>query len=817
MTRWTCACSMLLLVPANCWAAIAVSGRITNENNAPVGGAKVELRRETGGLVRAAAITDPAGEFQIELAEPGAYLLTVERKDYFPIPARPVEVAAEGTELHLTLNPVREVFQAVEVTAEPQPLETDQAASVERVTNTQLLEVPYPSTNNLKNALRILPSAVQDNAGRLHLNGGSEGQAHYVLDGFNIADPLTARFETRLSVEAVQSVELLSGAYPAEYGKGSAGTLVINTVTGDDKLRYNATNFIPGFENHKGWTLGNWEPRFNVSGPIRRGKAWFSDSTYLQYVNTVIDELPKGQDRTSSWRLSNLLHGQVNLAPSNILFASLLVNLWVAPNNGLGALTPLPTTADRRARQWFASVKDQIYFNGGALLEAGYASNRTFSRENPQGVGISEFTPYGQRGFSFVNARQTSSRDQFLANAFLPLLQLAGEHRLKAGFDIDLLNYWQNINRTGFEHFRANDTPARSVRFLGNGRLSRSMVETGIYAQDSWRVRPSVTIEAGLRTDRDDLLKNWNLSPRLGVAWAPGRSANTKLFGGYAVVYDATNLQLFTRPFDQTPATTYYNAEGLEQGSPSLLFYRVALPHYATPRATNINAGIEQRLPGGIFSRLNYLHRRGRRGFTYFNGADLAPEPDVNAVYDLGNHRVDRYHAFELTLRQPLRQQYEWMLSYRKSRATSNAVMDISLDDPLIVTDNAGPLDWDAPHRVMGWFYLPVPRTKSWAVASLFEYHSGFPFSIQDEYGRIQGAVNSMRFPVFAELNLHLEKKFRAMGYKWAWRFGFNNITNHRNYNVVNNNLQAPGFLRYYGGQSRAFNMRFRWLGRAAR
>lgn len=804
------------MVPASSWAGIVLSGRVVNDNNAPVAGARVELRRQADGPVEALALSDTAGAFRLELSEPGQYLLTVDRKDYFPIRLRPIEVSPPGSTLQLALNPLREVFQSLSVTASPQPIETDQAASVERVTNTELLDVPYPGSNNLKSALRLLPGAVQDNAGQLHLNGAAEGQAHYVLDGFNIADPLTARFETRLSVEAVQSVELLSGAYPAEYGKGSAGTLVVNTASGDDRFRYNATNFIPGFENHKGWTVGNWEPRFNVSGPIRRGRAWFSDSTYLQYVNTVIDELPKGQDRTSSWRLSNLLHGQVNLTPSNILSASLLANLWLAPNNGLSPLDPLPTTVDRRARQWFASLKDQMYFGGSAMLELGYASNRTFSRDNPQGHGIFEYTPYGRRGYSFINARRTSSRDQFLANAFLPPVRLAGEHRLKAGIDIDLLNYWQNVDRTGFEHLRVDNTPARVVRFSGNGRLSRSMVETGFYVQDSWRVRPTVTLETGLRTDRDDLLRNWNLSPRFGVAWAPAWTQTTKLFGGYAVVYDATNLQLFTRPFDQIPITTYYGLGGDELANSSMLFYRMVMPHYATPRATNINAGIERRLPGGIFSRLSYLHRRGRRGFTYFNNAESL-EPGTNTVYDLGNHRTDLYHAFELTLRQPLHGQYEWMVSYRNSRATSSAVMDVSLDNPLIVADNAGPLDWDAPQRLMGWFYLPLPWTKNWAVASMFEYHTGFPFSIENEYGQILGAVNSVRFPAFAEWNLHLERKFSALGYNWAWRFGFNNITNHRNYNVVNNNLQAPDYLRYYGGQSRAFNMRFRWLGRQNR
>jgi len=48
----------------------------------------------------------------------------------------------------------------------------------------------------------------------------------------------------------------------------------------------------------------------------------------------------------------------------------------------------------------------------------------------------------------------------------------------------------------------------------------------------------------------------------------------------------------------------------------------------------------------------------------------------------------------------------------------------------------------------------------------------------------------------------------------WAWRFGFNNLTNNGNPNAVNNVMGSPEFLAYARGQARAFNVRLRWLGR---
>ena len=91
-----------------------------------------------------------------------------------------------------------------------------------------------------------------------------------------------------MSVEAVSSLDYLSGRYSPEYGQGSAGTLQIKTQTGDDQFRYSATNFLPGVSTFEGLHLGDWTPRFNFSGPIVKGRAWFSDNLDADYNINVI-------------------------------------------------------------------------------------------------------------------------------------------------------------------------------------------------------------------------------------------------------------------------------------------------------------------------------------------------------------------------------------------------------------------------------------------------------------------------------------------------------------------------------------------------
>jgi len=193
-----------------------------------------------------------------------------------------------------------------------------------------------------------------------------------------------------------------------------------------------------------------------------------------------------------------------------------------------------------------------------------------------------------------------------------------------------------------------------------------------------------------------------------------------------------------------------------------------------------------------------------------FNGIR---NPAFDAIFNLSGDRSDRYSGVEITLRRPFRQKYEWMLSYTRSRARSNAVVDQSIDEPLLVDNNSGPLPWDTPNRWVSWGFVPTPWS-NWSIAYLAEYRTGFPFSVQDSNGQVVGRLNELRYPVFFELNLFLERRVGFRKNWWAVRFGFNNITNHKNPNVVNSVVGAPNFMRMFGGQSRAFNIRLRWLGK---
>lgn len=801
------ACILLLLLPAAtsaCAQGLTLKGRVVNENDAPVGGATIHI--DPGNHDTAA---DPDGAFSMELPAPGDYLLTVQHEGFYQLRDHPVHIEA-SLEITLTLNTVREVFQSVDVSGSPSPVAVDQTSVEQHLNGTEINEVPYPASHSLRNAMRLMPGVVQDPTGALHFDGAAEYQVLYTLNGFDIGDPVTGRFNTRLGVEGVRSLEHWTGRFSPEYGKGSAGVLAIQTDTGTDAFHYTATNFIPGVNTNQGLHLGGWTPRFGFSGPIWKGRAWFADNFDAEYDVQFINGLPKNQDSRTGWGGSNLFHTQFNITPTNILFTDFLVNFNFQAREGLGALDPVSTTTDQRAREYFYSFKDQIYLGHGALFEVGFAQNRFFSRVIPQGSQLYIMSPTGRSGNYFVDSTTTSRRDQLLMDGFLPSFSLAGSHQVKIGADADRLTYNADFRRTGYEQIGLAGYALLRTTFQGSGVFARPNLELSSYVLDTWRLRRNLQVEMGVRQDWDELVRQIVVSPRFSIAYAPFGSQNTKVSAGYAITYDSTDLALYSRPLDQIAVTTLLNPDGSPAGPPMPTVFTINNPHLKAPRSQNWSASLDQRLPRRIDATINYLRRRGENGFTYLN--TLASP----GIFSLTNDRMDRYDAVQLIVHQTLAEQYEWMASYTRSNAASNAVLDLSIDQPLKVINNFGPMPWDAPNRFLGWAYLPLPR-KNYAIAVLADARTGFPFSVQDQTGAVVGAVDSHRYPFNFDLNIHVERRFTLRGYRLGLRVGFNNITNSRNPTAVTNVIGSPQYLQFFGNEGRHLQFRIRFFGRTVK
>jgi hypothetical protein len=811
----------LLLAPAALPAQVVVSGTVTDQFKRPVASAHIAIEAENAGSVFESH-SNETGAFSFNLDRSGFHFLTVSLPGFLEVKRKPIDLIVGLNFLSVELIPAEAPGISMDVYPEGD-VAVEQIPFSETLTDRQIDSIPATRSYQLTNMLALFPGAVKDSKSRLHFHGSASEEVNWVLDGFSVSDPSSAQFELDLGVEAVRSVDLFSGRYSVEFGKGTGGTVLMNTGMGTNTFKQQVTNFVPAFEVSKGLQLDSWRPRYTVSGPIVRDRLWFFSSLDLNFRQNLIVELPRGQDQTASLAAQNLFRVQAHLAPNHTVSSGFVVNYFNAPNTGLSPLDPVETTLDRRARRYFFSIKDQVTLSSRSLLEFGYAAYRSINRELPQGQGLYVITPFGRRGHFAVNSLRQGSRDQALVNAFLPPIDFAGSHQFKLGLVVNHSRYSQDVQRTGYEYYRLAGTRLSRVTFGGTGRFRRSNLEAGAYWQDRWAIKPWLGVEAGVRWDWDAILSRSVITPRFGFAVMPPGLRGTKLSAGYGVIPAATYLRLFSRDLDQYPIATRYAMDGetIIDGSWVRIF-TVDRSTLTIPTIRSLSLGLEQALPGHVQFAVNYLRKRGHNGYTFQPASSAATSLELSEFpthridcWQLSNSRLEMYDSVEVALSKRWLGEHDWALSYMRSRAYSNSALDISADDPIVFSSTAGRLPWDVPNRLVSWGSLPISRRLTFFY--LLEWRDGLPFSVHDDEGLQVGSFNNWRLPRFFSLNTHVEGKVSLFGQRWALRPGVDNVTNHPNYSLVNENTASPDFLYYYGRQPRKFVVRVRWLGKAPR
>jgi hypothetical protein len=813
-----------LFLCARLQAQIAIAGRVVDENGAGIAGARVELRALPEGT-QVPASSDPAGNFHVNLPAAGEYAVRAERLGFFVYQGRGQKFDPGANQLVITLNHLQEFADKIDVAYSPPAIDLEQTAERKELGNTEIESVPYPAPQDYRNALALMNGVVQDNSGRIHINGGDTDQANYTLDGFNISDPVTGRLETRVNIDAIQNMDLESGRFSAENGRGSAGVLDLKTKMGDDRWRFGGTNFIPGISTEGGLHFNKWTPRLEFSGPLAKGRAWFHNGFDAFYNADTVYGLPSGQNRTSGLSVSNLSRFQVNLTHANSLSTSFLYNLADTSRFGLSILNPVETTTNIRQAIYMSTIRDSHYFASGALLDVGFADTRIELRNPSLGNQLYEITPFGNRGNYFTNVNRHSYRKQAIANLFLPTAHFHGTHHLKFGADVEREAFHQETLRHPYEVLRADNSVARFVTFQGAPFEARKNFEAAQYIQDHWTPREGLAIDAGVRMEWNEIVRDLEAAPRVAIAWAPRSLPDTRFSAGWGIYYDAISLGTIARQQDQVSLSTFFLPGGTVQGPVPTSFQvndrSLNVPYYHTA-----SVSMERKLPFEFYARAGYTWRYGPRSFVFNTTAPQPAGPTFSdgAVYQLLNQRHDRYDAADFSIRRTFAGQFEWFAGYTRSSSRSNAAVDYSIENPIFARQMPGPFPWDTPNRFHMWGWAPLPKrllplklrflTRNTTAAYLLEYRTGFPFSVVSEEGILVGRPNGTRYPDYFNINLHFERKFRALHYLWAWRFGYNNLTGSLNPNVVNNVQGTPQFLTYGRGQARAFSVRLRLLGR---
>ena len=370
---------------------------------------------------------------------------------------------------------------------------------------------------------------------------------------------------------------------------------------------------------------------------------------------------------------------------------------------------------------------------------------------------------------------------------------------------MDRVIYHGEFSRGPFQFVDSNNVLLRQVNFQNAPPFSLNTLESSAYAQDRWSAFQRLVIEAGGRWDTDSFLGRNLFSPRIAGTLLADAASETKLTAGIGVYYDRTNLSMASQAVQGLRTDMFFSPVVRT----ILASFIVDPARLVMPRFINWSAGIERRMPGRIYLRLDFLSRHGAHGWAF--------ERQPNGAFLLLNNKQDRYDAGQITLRKDLKPGYPFLFSYTRSKARSNETISFSLDDFTTGTQIGGPLTWDAPNQITSWGTYPLPsiwKFRKFDVACSMIYHTGFPFITVDQFGQLVSGPAAHRFSTFFTLNPAVERKFHFKGYLWAARIGINNVTNSQNPNFVDNDVNSPSFLTFFGQSHRTLNGRIRFLGR---
>jgi hypothetical protein len=467
-----------------------------------------------------------------------------------------------------------------------------------------------------------------------------------------------------------------------------------------------------------------------------------------------------------------------------------------------------------------AAVKNSYTLGPTSLFETGFAAFHVAHRRTPQGTALYTFSGQGRSGNFFTTSREAGSREQGFINFYPPSFRFWGRHQFQMGGDVQHLTYDAGFERRPFQTLNSAGQVTTLTSFVGPGVFREANFLSSAYLHDRWRPTERLMLSLGIRQDWDRFVGRNVISPRAAFAWTPFANARTKISGGYGVFYDASQLATLSRPLDQVSVTVPF----APNGDPGVAFSRVFVPgeRLALPRFGNWTASVEREVGRRITAQVEWIRKRGRDGFVYAQlpGADRVPLSSVpggfaeQSALGLTNLRRDIYDEVAVTVRQSFGEQYEWFVSYVRSRAASNAVLDIRVDQVFQTNNNTGRMPWDAPNRLMTWGYVPIPIQKGkWALAYLLDWRSGFPFAVIRDTGEIVGAPDSHRFPTNFSLNLHVERRLEFRGRRFALRLGVNNVTGHQNPSSVFNVIGSPRFLQFTGQEGRHVVVRLRFFG----
>jgi hypothetical protein len=515
----------------------------------PPGAIQGTVREEgTGAPIASAVVALPQLRRTARAGEDGAFVLrnvpagtwTVRATGLGHHPAEVMAVIPAGGTLRLDLSLVARpvALERVRVRGDAPgtvPLRDPAGPGAVRLDAEALAATPAVFERDVMRAVQTLPSvaASSDFSTAPYIRGGSPDQTLVTLDGIPLYNPyhLGGLFSA-VDPDAVQSVDVLAGAFPAAVGDRAAGAMDIRTRDGGtDRVRSTGA-------------IGLISTRVGLDGPLPGARGSWLFSGRRTYVDAV----------SRAARGAGLISGTIPYAFTD---AHLKLTVPLAGGGRLAGTGYLN-------REGFGYVPRDTAFDN-SRIDFGWGS---------RAAGVQWWQPLGERATLEVRGAWTSFAGAFHLGeypwdgerqAYLPELERlldadtrvedatltvagtwrAGAHRLRGGIEGHRYRFYQDIVPL--------DDALRD--WLAEFRMDQAPATVALWAEDAWDAGRGVQLRAGVRVlaagERGTAVMprlgaSWAATPRLTLSAAAGRSAqlmhsllDTERVGSSVMAYDA--------------------------------------------------------------------------------------------------------------------------------------------------------------------------------------------------------------------------------------------------------------------------------------
>jgi outer membrane receptor protein involved in Fe transport len=505
-----------------------IKGVVKDALGRPIKQAALSLQGSDGRIV-AHATSNDAGEFSFNAVRPGTYAV-VATSNGFKTATSIVSVSAKGaTRVMIAMEAEKEVslrVAAKRLNQARNSLSPDTGGSKYTFTQQAIQELPQGDNTPLNQVLLQAPGVAQDSFGQIHVRG-DHANLQYRINGVQLPEGITS-FGQILSPRFAQSISLLTGALPAEYGLRTAGVIDIKTKDG---LLDPVANL-----DFYGGQRGTTQPSFEYGG----SKGNFSYYMTGQYLGTDRGLEPPTSGPTAIHDTSNQGAGFgyfsyfINSTTRLSLITGSAVNHFQIPANPdqpqVFALAGVPSYPSAKVRE---NQTEQNYF--GVLALQGVVGENIdyqiapFSRYsavtfNPDHVGDLIYQGAASRVFrsDWGSGFQIDTAYHGIANHTF---------RLGGYFDAEraeIDNHEATFEADPITHKQISDIPISIVDDIG----LQTWIYSG-YIQDEWKLTEKLTFNYGVRFDLyDGLVRADQASPRAALVYKPFKG--TTLHAGYA-------------------------------------------------------------------------------------------------------------------------------------------------------------------------------------------------------------------------------------------------------------------------------------------